>query len=108
MEREPAYLVFNSLQVEERVLMRVPPQNFSEEGAAGSDDDLVGLQLRILTGESHIKKIFLFPQVPESCAHVGFKVIPAEAEFLRGSHPGSSEFHLKLNFPKLYLKEQNH
>ena len=62
--------------------MRIPPENFSEEGAAGSDDDFVSLKLRVLTGEGHIKKIFLLPQVPEGGAHVGFKVIPAEAEFL--------------------------
>ena len=81
-ERERAYLVFNSLEVEERMLMRIPPENFSEEGAAGSDDDLMGLQLRVVTGESDIKKIFLLPQVPEGGAHVGLKVIPTEAKFL--------------------------
>ena len=64
------------------MLMRIPPENFSEEWAAGSDDDLMGLQLRVVTGEGHIKKIFLLPQVPEGGAHVGFKIIPTEAEFL--------------------------
>ena len=74
--------MLNSLQVEERMLMRIPAENFSEEGAAGSYDDLMSLQLRVFTGKGHIKKIFLLPQVPEGGAHVGFKIVPAEAEFL--------------------------
>ena len=62
--------------------MRIPPENFSEEGRTGGDNNFVSLQLRVLAGESHIEEIFLLPQVPEGGAHVGFKIVPAEAEFL--------------------------
>ena len=74
--------MFHSLQVEERMLVGVSPENFSEEGTAGSNDDFVSLQLGVLTSEGHIKEIFLLPEVPEGGAHVGLEVVPAEAEFL--------------------------
>ena len=54
-------LVLDILQVEEKVLVKVPPQDISE-GGAGRNDNFVCLNLAVITGESNIKEVLFFPE----------------------------------------------
>ena len=75
-------LVFDPLQVQEWMLVRIASENFSEEWTAGSQDDFVSGDLRgVVTGQSYVEKVFLLPQVAECCTNVGLKIIPTKAEF---------------------------
>ena len=51
---------------------------------------LVCLNLRVITGESYIKKVLLLPQLPEGNTDVGLEVVPLEAELLCGPHGGAA------------------
>ena len=46
-------------QIKKRVLVRVPFQDGSEERGAGGQDHLVSFNLLVITGKSHIKKVFV-------------------------------------------------
>ena len=70
----------DALQVEQRMLVGVLPQHASEEGAAGGEDDLVGLDLVILACQGHVKEVSVVSQFTKSNAHVTFKIIPLQAE----------------------------
>ena len=76
--------------------MRVSSQNVSEPRTACSKNNFMGFHLGIITGKGHVKKVFFLPDVSECCTHITFKIIPPEAEFLRGCHyfinPTRSDF----------------
>ena len=38
------------------------------------------LDLLIITGQSYIKEVFVFPQLTESDAYIALKVVPSQAE----------------------------
>ena len=61
--------------------MGVPSQHRAEEGGAGGQDHLVRLDLLILTGQGHVKEVFVLPQLTEGCGNVRLKIIPPETEF---------------------------
>ena len=83
VEHRLQVIELHPLEVEERVLVRVPPQDISEEGGAGRQDNFVCLNLAVITGESNIKEVLFFPEFSKCDTNVGFKVIPSETEFLR-------------------------
>ena len=60
------FLVLDAFQVEERMLVPIPPENCLEEGGAGGEDDLVRLQLVVLAGEGHVEEIFVLSKLFES------------------------------------------
>ena len=74
----------HTLQVEEGVGVGVPSEDAPEEGGAGREDDFMGLHLAVATGQGHIKEVLVVPQLPKGCGYVCLKVIPGEAEVLRG------------------------
>ena len=76
----------DALQVEQRMLVGVLPQHASEEGAAGGEDDLVGLDLVILACQGHVKEVSVVSQFTKSNAHVTFKIIPLQAELFWWPH----------------------
>ena len=64
--------------------MGVAPQDVPEEGRAGGQDDLVGLQLLlVITGQGHVKEVLVLAQLAEGHADVALEVVPPEAELLR-------------------------
>ena len=73
------------LHVEEGVLVGVTPEHGAEEGAAGGEDDFVGVDLIIVACEGHVEKVFIISQFSKSPADVRLKVVPLEAE-LFGAH----------------------
>ena len=77
--------VTDPLHVEERMLVRVPPENVLEERTAGGEDDFVSVDLFIIAGQGHIKEIFVFSQLSERSADVRLKIIPFETKLV-GAH----------------------
>ena len=52
--------VLDTLQIKQRVIVGIFPENVSEEGTAGADDHFMSLDLVIiLTGKRHVKKLFI-------------------------------------------------
>jgi len=66
--------------------MRIVPQDSSEEGRAGGEDELVSLDLTVANRKGAIEEIFLFSKFPKGDTDVAFEIIPAEAKFLAGRH----------------------
>jgi len=64
----------------------VASEHIPEEWRACRQNDFVSLDLRIITGESHVEKVFLLPQLTEGNTNVCLKIVPAETEFLRRPH----------------------
>ena len=56
--------------------MGVTPEHGAEEGAAGGEDDFVGVDLIIVACEGHVEKVFIIPQFSKSPADVRLKVVP--------------------------------
>jgi len=76
----------HTLEIEERVLVWVLPEDGSEEGGAGGQDELVCLDLSHTTAQGAVEEIFFFPDFSEGHADIAFKVIPPQAELLTGTH----------------------
>ena len=74
--------ILDTFEVEEGVSVRVLFQDAAKEGAAGREYNFVRLHLLVVAGESHVKEVFVFPQLPECDADVCFKVVPSKAELL--------------------------
>ena len=55
----------NTLEVEQRVLVRILLENGSEEWRASRQDELVCLDLSGATAKSAVKQILLFSDLPE-------------------------------------------
>ena len=71
--------------------MGVPPEHAAEEGGAGGEDHLVGLDLFIITGQGHIEEVFVVPQFTERCGDVRLEIVPPQAELFR-SHVQAETF----------------
>ena len=92
----PRYLaILHALQIEQWVLMRVSPENIPEERTAGWHDDLVSLDLFVITSQRHVEKVFILSQLSKGATNIGFKVIPLETELFRGWHLGERSQDLK-------------
>ena len=60
-------LELDPLQVQEWVLVTVPPQHLSEEGAAGRDDHLVCLDLRVIFAcKCHVEELLVVANFTKS------------------------------------------
>ena len=75
-------LVLDAFQVEQRMLVPVPPKNCLEEGGAGGEDDLVRLQLVVLAGEGHVEEILVLSKLLESWTYVRLEVIPPQTKLV--------------------------
>ena len=62
--------------------MLVSLEQLPEPVRAGGEDDLVGLDLVLVTGKRHVQEILLLSQILERVTHIGFEIIPPEAEFV--------------------------
>ena len=62
------------------------PQHVSEEGAAGGEDQLVGLDLLLLARQRHVEKIFIILEILQRGTHILLKLIPLETEGIRVGH----------------------
>jgi len=80
--------VFHAFQVQKWMLMGILPQHAPEEGAARGQDHLVGLDLIIITGQSHVEEVFVFTEFAERDTNVRLEVVPPKAELLRRPHFG--------------------
>ena len=97
VEYREQLLVFDALEVEEGMLVRIPTKDVPEERTASREDDFVSLHLGIITGEGDIKEVLLLTEFSESNADVGLEVIPPQAELLRGHLGTLTEFHLEVD-----------
>ena len=59
-------LVLDTFQVQQGMLVPVPPEDCLEEGGAGGEDDLVCLQLVIVAGEGYVEEILVLAKFFES------------------------------------------
>ena len=75
-------IVLDALQVEEWMLVRILLEHRPEEGRAGGQDQLVGLDVARAAAQRHVEQIFVVADVSEGAADVGLKIIPAEAKFV--------------------------
>ena len=73
--------VLDAPQVEQWVLVRVPPKHVSEERRTGGENQLVCLDLIVITGQSHVEQFLVLADRLEGDTDIAFKVIPFEAEF---------------------------
>ena len=62
-----------------------------EEGGAGGQDELVGLDLFLLARDRHIKKVLLIPQFLERLADVPLEVVPLKTKFIPWPHVDTSK-----------------
>ena len=71
--------------------MGVLAEDTAEEGGAGGEDQLVGLDVLVAgaDGQGDIEEVFLLPKLPEGHRYVRLKIVPAKAELLRGRHCGA-------------------
>ena len=74
------------LQIEQRMLVLVPPEDILEEGTAGAEHHLVRWNLRILAGQRHVKEVLVVAQLAKCAANVRLEVVPPEAELLCRAH----------------------
>ena len=69
------------------MVVPVSAQDSSEEGGAGGEDDLVGLQLvAVLAGQRHVKEVLVVAQLAKCAANVRLEIVPPEAELLCRAH----------------------
>jgi len=87
--------------------MGVAAENIPEEWRASAQNHFVCLNLTVITGESNIEKVFLLPEFSKSDTDVRLKIIPAEAEFLRGAHTGGGWIFWSVNLLLLTFKHHS-
>ena len=57
--------VFDALQVQQWMFMTVSFQDSPEEGGAGGENNLVRLDLIVVTGQGDVKKVFVLSEFPK-------------------------------------------
>jgi len=63
VENGQKLIVFDTLQVEKGMFMTISSQYLFEERGTCCQDHFVSLNLVIITGECHIKEVFVFSQL---------------------------------------------
>ena len=63
-----------------------------EEGGAGGEDELVGLDLFLLARDRHIKEVLLLPQLLERFTDVPLEVVPLKTKLIPRPHVRTSTF----------------
>lgn len=75
--------MFDSPQVNDLVALLVSLQDLSEHGTAGTEDNLVSLDLpEVITDQGHIRKLNSGQQLPEHLSSVAGKCAPRQVELL--------------------------
>ena len=74
--------ILDTFEVEEGVGVRVLFQDTPKERGASREYNFVCLHLLVITGQGHIKEVFVLSQLPKGNADVCFKVVPSQAELL--------------------------
>jgi len=74
------------LQDDDGMLGGVLIQQVLEVGGAGAQDHLVGFGMLPLSGDGHVTKALLIPEVLEGGDHVGLEIVPTETELLLLGH----------------------
>jgi hypothetical protein len=88
-------LAESHLEVEERVLVLVPPEDILEEGRAGGEHHLVCGNVRVLARQRHVEEVLVLAQRAQTLRNVRPVVVPSQAVVLyQGGHNGYSG-HLK-------------
>ncbi len=83
-------LAGSHLEVEERVLVLVPPEDILEEGGAGGEHHLVGGNVRVLARQRHVEEVLVLAQRAQPLRNVRPVVVPSQAVVLyQGGHNGS-------------------
>ena len=73
--------ILDPLEVEQRMLVLVPPENVAEEGRACGQDDLVcGHLLVILARKRHVEKVLIVPDLSERRTDVALEIVPFQTE----------------------------
>ena len=67
-----------AVEVEEGMVVLVAPEDSFEEWRAGREDDLVGRDLVISTGQRHVVQIILILQLLQGPTYVLLEVIPLQ------------------------------
>ena len=62
------------------MLVRMPPEDVLEEGAAGGEDDLVGLHLVILARQGHVEEVPVVSEFLQRRTDVGLEIIPPQTK----------------------------
>ena len=73
-------LHLDSSEVQQGMLVRMPPENVLEEGAAGGEDDLVGLHLVVLARQGHVEEVPVVSEFLQRCTDVGLEIIPPQTK----------------------------
>ena len=60
-----------------------PPEQVSEDGAGGGEDDLVGVDLCILTCEGDVEMVLIISQPLEKGLDVSFVIVPCKSVVFR-------------------------
>ena len=67
-------------QIEKGMCVGVSSEHSSEERRARRENNFVRLDLLIITGQSYIKEVFVFPQFSESDAYIVLKIVPPQTK----------------------------
>ena len=67
-------------KIEKGMSVRVSSEHGSEERRARRENNFVRLDLLIITGQSYIKEVFVFPQFSESDAYIVLEIVPPQTE----------------------------
>ena len=73
-------LHLDSSEVQQGMLVRMPPEDVLEEGAAGGEDDLVGLHLVILARQRHVEEVPVVSEFLQRRTDVGLEIIPPQTK----------------------------
>lgn len=68
------------------------PDHLPEHGAAGGEDDAVGLVGPAPAHQTAVKKVFVSPEIFVSSDYVLFEIIPPQDKLVRVAHDGRKVF----------------
>ena len=86
VEHQPQVGDANSSQEDDRMVVveeDFPPEQITEDGAGGGEDDLVGVDLGILTCEGDVKMVSIISQPLEKGLDVSFVIVPCKSVVFR-------------------------
>ena len=67
-------------QIKKGMCVGVSSEHGSEERRARRENNFVRLDLLIITGQSYIKEVFVFPQFSESDAYIVLEIVPPQTK----------------------------
>ena len=66
--------------------MGVLPEDTAKEGGACREYHFMSLDLFLITGEGHVKKVFVVSQLAKSDTDVALEVVPPQAKLFTACH----------------------